>query len=163
MQAALQRWLTPPVLHPDRGARRAHRGRRADGRLGRRRHRARSRRPTRASPRRRSRPGPARERRRSPPVGELTFPQVEHATLSNGIPVMLARRTAIPKVSLALTLRRRRCGRRRRARRHPVADDGAARGRHHDAQRRARSRSTQERLGADDRDRHVDRPQHACR
>lgn len=37
------------------------------------------------------------------PVGELTFPAVEHATLSNGIPVTLARRTAVPKVSLALT------------------------------------------------------------
>ena len=36
-------------------------------------------------------------------VGELTFPAVERATLSNGIRVMLARRTAIPKVSLALT------------------------------------------------------------
>ncbi|MEO6388301.1 MAG: pitrilysin family protein [Croceibacterium sp.] len=37
------------------------------------------------------------------PVGELTFPAVEHAALSNGIPVTLARRTAIPKVSLAMT------------------------------------------------------------
>ena len=37
------------------------------------------------------------------PVKDLTFPTVEHATLSNGIPVELARRTAIPKVSLALT------------------------------------------------------------
>ncbi len=36
------------------------------------------------------------------PVGDLTFPAVEHARLSNGIPVTLARRTAIPKVSLAL-------------------------------------------------------------
>jgi predicted Zn-dependent peptidase len=37
------------------------------------------------------------------PVGELAFPAVEHATLSNGIRVTLARRTAVPKVSLALT------------------------------------------------------------
>ncbi len=37
------------------------------------------------------------------PVGELTFPAVEHATLANGIPVSLARRTAIPKVSMAIT------------------------------------------------------------
>ncbi|MEO6042135.1 MAG: pitrilysin family protein [Croceibacterium sp.] len=37
------------------------------------------------------------------PVADLTFPVVEHATLSNGMPVSLARRTAIPKVSLALT------------------------------------------------------------
>ncbi|MWV27324.1 M16 family metallopeptidase [Aurantiacibacter rhizosphaerae] len=37
------------------------------------------------------------------PVGELTFPEVERATLSNGIEVVLARRTSVPKVSLALT------------------------------------------------------------
>jgi zinc protease len=36
------------------------------------------------------------------PVGDLTFPTVEHARLSNGIPVTLARRTAIPKLTLAL-------------------------------------------------------------
>jgi predicted Zn-dependent peptidase len=36
------------------------------------------------------------------PVGDLTFPAIEHAKLSNGIPVTLARRTAIPKLSLAL-------------------------------------------------------------
>ena len=46
--------------------------------------------------------GPAREAPPVAPVGELTFPEVEHATLTNGIPVTLARRTAIPKVSLAL-------------------------------------------------------------
>ncbi|HEY7807046.1 MAG TPA: pitrilysin family protein [Croceibacterium sp.] len=37
------------------------------------------------------------------PVQDLTFPAIEHARLANGIPVELARRTAIPKVSLALT------------------------------------------------------------
>jgi zinc protease len=36
------------------------------------------------------------------PVGNLAFPAIEHAALSNGIPVTLARRTAIPKLSLAL-------------------------------------------------------------
>ncbi len=36
------------------------------------------------------------------PVGELVFPEIQRATLSNGIEVLLARRTAIPKVSLAL-------------------------------------------------------------
>jgi predicted Zn-dependent peptidase len=44
--------------------------------------------------------------RLAPPVAEvkdLTFPKIEHARLSNGIDVELARRTAIPKVSLALT------------------------------------------------------------
>ncbi|OYX08305.1 MAG: hypothetical protein B7Z08_10075 [Sphingomonadales bacterium 32-68-7] len=49
------------------------------------------------------RSGPPRSAPPVAPVGELTFPAVEHATLSNGIPVMLARRTAIPKVSLALS------------------------------------------------------------
>lgn len=47
--------------------------------------------------------GPAREFPPVAPVGELTFPQVEHAQLSNGIPVSLARRTSIPKVNVALT------------------------------------------------------------
>jgi zinc protease len=46
--------------------------------------------------------GPERQAPPVAPVGELTFPQVDHARLSNGIPVTLARRTAIPKVSLAL-------------------------------------------------------------
>ncbi|MBS1240374.1 MAG: Peptidase inactive domain protein, partial [Proteobacteria bacterium] len=36
------------------------------------------------------------------PVGKLTFPALEHARLGNGIPVTLARRTAIPKLSLRL-------------------------------------------------------------
>jgi predicted Zn-dependent peptidase len=45
-------------------------------------------------------------KREAPAVAEvkdLTFPTIEHAKLSNGIDVELARRTAIPKVSLALT------------------------------------------------------------
>jgi predicted Zn-dependent peptidase len=50
-----------------------------------------------------TRTGPPREAPPVAPVGELTFPAVEHATLSNGIEVALARRTAVPKVSLALT------------------------------------------------------------
>jgi predicted Zn-dependent peptidase len=37
------------------------------------------------------------------PVPDLVVPPVEHATLSNGIPVTLARRTAIPKVIVALS------------------------------------------------------------
>ena len=43
--------------------------------------------------------------RRLPPitdVGVLPFPALERATLSNGIPVLLARRTAVPKVSVNL-------------------------------------------------------------
>ena len=46
--------------------------------------------------------GPEREAPPVAPVGELTFPEIEHAALSNGITVTLARRTSIPKVSLAL-------------------------------------------------------------
>ena len=46
--------------------------------------------------------GPPRE---APPVagvGELTFPAIERAKLSNGMPVTLARRTAVPKVVVRL-------------------------------------------------------------
>ncbi len=35
-------------------------------------------------------------------VGALPFPALERATLSNGVPVLLARRTAVPKVSVNL-------------------------------------------------------------
>ena len=47
-------------------------------------------------------PGPKRDHPPVAPVGALSFPQVEHARLSNGIPVTLARRTAVPKVAIAL-------------------------------------------------------------
>ncbi|WP_165853505.1 M16 family metallopeptidase [Aurantiacibacter aquimixticola] len=50
-----------------------------------------------------ARTGPERELPTPEPVGELTFPDVERATLSNGIPVILARRTAVPQVSMAMT------------------------------------------------------------
>jgi len=36
------------------------------------------------------------------PVSDLAFPEVERATLSNGVPVALARRTAVPKVIVSL-------------------------------------------------------------
>ena len=36
------------------------------------------------------------------PVADLAFPAIEHATLSNGIPVALARRSAVPQVSLSI-------------------------------------------------------------
>ncbi|MCB2065197.1 MAG: insulinase family protein [Erythrobacter sp.] len=49
-----------------------------------------------------TRTGPAIELPTPAPVGELTFPAVETATLSNGIEVRLARRTSVPKVSLAM-------------------------------------------------------------
>ncbi|HKX77026.1 MAG TPA: pitrilysin family protein [Novosphingobium sp.] len=44
-------------------------------------------------------------RREAPPVADvaaLTFPTIEHARLSNGIPVALARRNAIPKVVISI-------------------------------------------------------------
>lgn len=46
--------------------------------------------------------GPARAYPPVAPVGELTFPAIERGELSNGIPVTLARRTAIPKVTVHL-------------------------------------------------------------
>lgn len=50
-----------------------------------------------------TRTGPAIALPTPAPVGELTFPEVERAQLSNGIPVVLARRTSVPKLSLAMT------------------------------------------------------------
>jgi len=46
--------------------------------------------------------GPKRAYPAVAPVGNLAFPSVERATLSNGIPVALARRTAVPKVLVSL-------------------------------------------------------------
>ncbi|MFM5917378.1 MAG: M16 family metallopeptidase [Novosphingobium sp.] len=37
------------------------------------------------------------------PVGDLAFPSIERTTLSNGIPVALARRTAVPTVAVNLS------------------------------------------------------------
>jgi len=51
-----------------------------------------------------TRTAPPREYPAVAPVGALAFPQVERATLSNGIPVVLARRTSIPQISVALTV-----------------------------------------------------------
>ncbi|MCT2399682.1 M16 family metallopeptidase [Novosphingobium mangrovi (ex Huang et al. 2023)] len=47
---------------------------------------------------------PAPERTAPPvqPVAALKFPAIEHATLANGIPVTLARRTAVPKLVMAI-------------------------------------------------------------
>jgi zinc protease len=50
-----------------------------------------------------TRTAPPREFPAVAPVGELTFPAVETARLANGMEVSLARRTAIPKVSMAIT------------------------------------------------------------
>ncbi|WP_260928628.1 M16 family metallopeptidase [Novosphingobium sp. 9] len=46
--------------------------------------------------------GPKRTAPAVQPVEALKFPTLERATLSNGIPVVLARRTAIPKVEIAI-------------------------------------------------------------
>ncbi len=46
--------------------------------------------------------GPKRELPPVDPVGDLTFPKVERAALSNGIPVVLARRNGVPKVLVSL-------------------------------------------------------------
>ncbi len=46
--------------------------------------------------------GPKRAAPPVAPVGALTFPAVERTTLSNGIPVALARRTAVPTVLVSL-------------------------------------------------------------
>jgi len=48
------------------------------------------------------RQGPKRAIPDVAPVGELTFPALERATLSNGVVVTLARRTAVPKVLVSM-------------------------------------------------------------
>lgn len=47
-------------------------------------------------------PAPKRASPPVAPVGELAFPAIERTTLSNGIPVVLARRTAVPKLVLSI-------------------------------------------------------------
>ena len=47
-------------------------------------------------------PAPKRDFPAVGTIGGLAFPAIEHATLSNGVPVALARRTAVPKLVLAI-------------------------------------------------------------
>lgn len=47
--------------------------------------------------------GPKRDFPAVDPVGALTFPTIERTTLSNGIPVILARRSAVPGVLVSLS------------------------------------------------------------
>jgi zinc protease len=47
-------------------------------------------------------PGPERTAPPVAPVADLAFPAIERATLTNGIPVSLARRTAVPKVLVSI-------------------------------------------------------------
>ena len=49
-----------------------------------------------------ARTGPPRALPTPEPVGPLTFPEVERTTLSNGIPVILARRSAVPKAVISV-------------------------------------------------------------
>jgi len=48
-------------------------------------------------------PAPVRKAPPVQPIADLVFPQLEQARLSNGIPVTLARRTAVPKVALSIS------------------------------------------------------------
>jgi len=48
-------------------------------------------------------PAPKRAAPPVAPVADLAFPQVERAQLSNGIPIALARRTAVPKLIVSLS------------------------------------------------------------
>jgi predicted Zn-dependent peptidase len=101
IKAALQRWLTHPVfaLAVTPGQRTEHGetmggwGDEAlrDGPA-----------PKRLPPGVAVKPGPRRTMPAVAPVPDLAVPTIEHATLSNGIPVALARRTAIPKVIVSL-------------------------------------------------------------
>jgi predicted Zn-dependent peptidase len=47
-------------------------------------------------------PAPKRAEPPVTPIADLTFPTIEHTTLSNGIPVALARRTTIPKLAMSI-------------------------------------------------------------
>ena len=58
--------------------------------------------PVRPKPGAAIKPGPKRTAPPIAPVAALTFPAIEHTKLSNGIPVALARRTAVPKVIVNL-------------------------------------------------------------
>ncbi len=58
--------------------------------------------PDAAAPVAAARTGPPRALPEPQPVGPLTFPAVERTTLSNGIPVTLARRTAVPKAVISV-------------------------------------------------------------
>ena len=102
VQAALQRWLSRPVyaLTVRPGAR-TERGEVLGGwgdeALSK---------PPRADAKRPAPKLPAGLKRTAPPVaavGDLTFPATERTTLSNGLPVTLARRTAVPAVLVSLT------------------------------------------------------------
>ena len=102
VQAALQRWLSRPVyalvISPGK---RTERGE-AMGGWG----DEASSKPPRADARKPAPKlvtGPARTAPPVAPVGDLAFPAIERTTLSNGIPVVLARRTAVPTVLVSLT------------------------------------------------------------
>ena len=67
---------------------------------------ARSKAAAKAAPRKPAAKLPPSTKRATPPVapvGALAFPAIERARLSNGIPVALARRTAVPKLIVSLS------------------------------------------------------------
>jgi predicted Zn-dependent peptidase len=101
VKAALQRWLTRPVFslavvpgnRTERGETMGGWG--DEGTTP----------PPKPDPKRGAPPLPHAPKRAAPPVApvaDLTFPVVERAKLTNGIPVALARRTAVPKVLVEL-------------------------------------------------------------
>jgi predicted Zn-dependent peptidase len=102
VRAALQRWLTRPVFslavtpgaRTESGATMGGWGDEATSP------------PPKPDARKPAPPLPPEPKRSAPPVAPvsaLAFPQVERARLSNGIPVALARRTAIPKLNVSLS------------------------------------------------------------
>ena len=101
VRAAMQRWLTRPVFafavtpgaRTEKGEAMGGWGDEAASRAA----RADAKRPAPQLA-----PGPKRAAPPILPVADLAFPAVERAALSNGIPVALARRTAVPKLILSL-------------------------------------------------------------
>ena len=102
VQSALQRWLSRPVYaltispgaRTDKGEALGGWGDEAPSKPPR---------PDAKKPAPKLATGPKRTAPPVTPVGALTFPAIERATLSNGTPVVLARRSAVPTVLVSLT------------------------------------------------------------
>ncbi|MCW1427749.1 M16 family metallopeptidase [Novosphingobium sp. JCM 18896] len=100
VKAALQRWLGRPVFslavvpgeRTEKGEAMGGWGDEAPGAA----------KPKAAKPGAAIKPGPKRATPPIAPVPDLVVPTIERATLSNGIPIALARRTTIPKVVISL-------------------------------------------------------------
>ena len=101
VRAAMQRWLTRPafalaVVPGTRTEQGEAMGGWGDGAAAATPRSAAKRAPARAAP------GPKRSQPPISAVADLAFPAIEHARLSNGMPVALARRTAVPKLIVNL-------------------------------------------------------------